>query len=404
MPMRTIDREPQFLEAWPRLAKTALLLISLSFCGGIFLVADRLYTAVMARKGTVKKTETCAVLDPIRTHALKPSCAGKRRWGKDTYDFLTNNLGFRDERVRVVPSADPRPRIVLLGDSFTEGQSSWGDSYAGKLAARFPQYEILNGGVSSYSPSNYLNVVRMLLGKHVEFDEGFVFLDLSDTQDEAAYYRDIGTSGAVGRPVRERWAHTMTRYHKLRTTIERDYLLTNYVIALIERAWVSLGGYYLSTDLGGNIFDLDRSAWTYRKVSETEPYNDGYAPLGVEGGIAKEKAKMNLLWQALAAHHIALNVVVYPWPAQVGHDTADSRQVRIWRDWCAGRCKDFISLFPAFLSEKDRCPWSERGCWYIKDFIFGDFHYTAAGNTLVADAVAKSLLASPARKRYSAAE
>ena len=390
------------MEAWPRLAKAALLLISLSLCGGTFLASDRLYTTAMAHKGTFKETETCAVLDPIRTHALKPNCAGQRRWGRDTYAFLTNSLGFRDERVRVVPPADPRPRIVLLGDSFTESETSWGDSYAGKLAARFPQYEILNGGVSSYSPSNYLNVIRTLLDKHVEFDQVFVFLDLSDTQDEAAYYRELDESGAVGKPLHEDWTHSMTRYHKLRTTVERDYLLTNYVVGLLELALVDHGGYYLSRDLPGNIFDQERSAWTYRKVSDTEPYADGYAPLGLEGGIAKERAKMTLLWQALSAHQIPLNVVVYPWPAQVVHDTVDSRQVRIWEDWCSGKCEDFISMFPAFFAEKNRCPKTEPGCWYLKNFVFGDFHYNAAGNTLVADAVAKTLLANPALKRYVA--
>jgi hypothetical protein len=401
MPLETTHRPRTFLETWPRLTKAALLLISAGFCGGLFLAGDRLYSALMARKHPAQETETCAVLDPVRTHALKPNCVGQRRWGRETFAFVTNSLGFRDQRVREVPLSDPRPRIVLLGDSFTQGESSWETTYAGMLTARFPQYEILNGGVSSYSPSNYLNVVRTLLDKHVEFDDVYVFIDMSDTQDEAAYYHDIDASGAVGKPVRESWTHTVTRYHKVRTTIERDYLLTNFLMALGERTMVSLGGYYLNTDLGGNVFDLDRSAWTYRKVSDTEPYNDGYAPLGLEGGIAKEKAKMTLLWQALAAHHIALNVVVYPWPAQVVHDTADSRQVRIWRDWCAGRCQDFISLFPAFLAEKARCPWYERGCWYTKDFVFGDFHYTAAGNVFVADAVAKSIEAAPVRKSYS---
>jgi hypothetical protein len=71
---------------------------------------------------------------------------------------------------------------------------------------------------------------------------------------------------------------------------------------------------------------------------------------------------------------------------------------------CSGKCKDFISMFPTFLAEKNRCPWTERGCWYNRDFIFGDEHYNAAGNALVADAVAHSLLAAPPQKGYSAAE
>ena len=110
----------------------------------------------------------------------------------------------------------------------------------------------------------------------------------------------------------------------------------------------------------------------------------------MEGGIAKEKARMDLLWQELRARNIPLSIVVYPYPAQVLHDTTDSRQVQIWRQWCEGKCRRFISVFPPFIAAKQQCPASTLGCWYLTYFIFGDDHYSAAGNALVADAVIKA--------------
>ncbi len=133
-------------------------------------------------------------------------------------------------------------------------------------------------------------------------------------------------------------------------------------------------------------------------MNETDAYYGGYAPLGVEGGIAKEKTKMTQLWQELKERNIPISVVVYPYPAQLVHDTTDSRQVRMWREWCDGKCKRFISLFPAFFAVKDHCPQSQPGCWYLSQFIFGDFHYNAAGNALVADVVIKGLEQDPPRK------
>ena len=147
------------------------------------------------------------------------------------------------------------------------------------------------------------------------------------------------------------------------------------------------------TDQFGNVFDTERSAWSYRKVNETAPYPSGYAPLGVEGGIAKEQAKMTLLWQELETRHIPLSFVVYPYPAQLVHDTPDSRQVRIWREWCEGKCKRFISAFPVFFAVKEQCPPTKAGCWYTQLFVFGDVHYSDAGYALVADVVIKSLTA-----------
>jgi hypothetical protein len=236
-------------------------------------------------------------------------------------------------------------------------------------------------------------MVRKLLAAGVQFDEVIVFVDMSDTQDEAGYYRDVDSSGAVAgtRP-----STTTSKLDRLRNFLRHHMILTNHVVQVLERVLVRIGFYYLIyTDWGGNIFDIERSAWTYRSVNEDLPSSDGYAPLGVEGGIAKEEAKMTLLWQELAPRRIPVSVVVYPWPGQIVHDTTNSRQVRIWRDWCGGRCTRFISLFPVFLTAKERSPRTAPGNWYLDNFVFGDVHYNAAGNALVADAVIRSLEAIP---------
>ena len=98
------------------------------------------------------------------TTPFEPNCSATRDWGNDSYAFFTNSLGFRDEKVQEVPLIGVRPRILVLGDSFTEGESAWQDTYVGRIAAHFPQYRFLNGGMGTYSPSNYLNVARMVLG------------------------------------------------------------------------------------------------------------------------------------------------------------------------------------------------------------------------------------------------
>src|SRR5271167_4282197 len=189
-----------------RKMKLALFLVSLALSAVACLTLDWLLTAAIVRhsKSTVKPS-SCRVLDPVLHHALKPNCASIERWGKDSYEFLTNSLGFRDEKTREVPLADARPRILVLGDSFTEGPIAWRDSYVGKIAAHFPQYDFLNGGVDGYFPSNYLNTTRSVLAAGVQFDEVIVFSGEGDLPFEAAFYRDIDASGAVAGPVRQNW-------------------------------------------------------------------------------------------------------------------------------------------------------------------------------------------------------
>ena len=377
-----------------RMAKLILLLVSLVLSAAAFLTLDWFRSAAIRRSSAARgRAINCGVRDPVRHHAFKPNCSSVYQWGGDSYEFFTNSLGFRDEKIREVPLADARPRILVLGDSFTEGKLGWRDSYVGKIAEHFPQYDFLNGGVASYSPSNYLNVTRMVLAAGVDIDEVIVFIDISDVQDEATFYRDANDSGAVTGPQHE--GYTVSWWPKVRMRIAGQFMLTNYILRWLERKLVAHGFYHLTTGPLGDAFDMERAAWTYRKVNETGPYYGGYAPLGVEGGIAREKAKMTILWQDLEKRNIPISVVVYPYPAQVVHDTADSRQVRMWRDWCQGKCKRFISLFPAFLAVKDQCPQSEPGCWYQKLFVFGDMHYNANGNALVADVVARSLEEAP---------
>jgi hypothetical protein len=147
----------------PRLMKLLLLLASLGFSGALFIALDWFYSAAVLRAADRPINEYMAN-DPVRHHALKPNCTSIERYGKNSYEIFTNSLGFRDGRIRQVPLADARPRLLFLGDSFTQGLGvSWRESYVGRIASHFSQYDFLNGGVTSYSPSNYLNTARMVL-------------------------------------------------------------------------------------------------------------------------------------------------------------------------------------------------------------------------------------------------
>src|SRR5208337_1873112 len=108
------------------------------FSAGAFLVFDWIYSAAILRASASREeAKICGVSDPVRHHAFKPNCTIVHPWGSAWYEFSTNSLGFRDERIRQVPLAEPQPRILMLGDSFTEGMIAWGDSYVGRIAAYF---------------------------------------------------------------------------------------------------------------------------------------------------------------------------------------------------------------------------------------------------------------------------
>ena len=385
--------EPSFVK------KLLMLLLSLFFCLLVFVGLDGIYSALSRKSSVPTPSELfgCLTPDPIRALSLKPNCSTVRAWGAERYQLNTNSQGFRDEKVREVPPTDPRPRILMLGDSFTESMGPWETSFVGMLAKKFPQYEILNGGVGGYSPSNYLNTERIALRSGLQVDEAIVFIDISDVQDEAGLVHDIDRTGAIA--LAKHQVHYSTSYSQARLFVSKYLVLTNYVWNLVERLWVGSGHYFLDHGFNGNIFDLERSGWTYRQVAEDKPFEEGFAPLGVEAGIAKQKQKMDAIYEDLKARNIPISVVVYPWPAQLIYDKVDSRQVQIWRDWCNGKCKRFVTVFPEFFAERDKCPKFQPGCWYLKNWTFGDIHLNANGNAIVANKVAQSLQAVPPVKR-----
>lgn len=370
-----------------------LVVCSLLVSGFIFVKVDQYYTS--RHPFQTLATGGCWIPDPILHHALKPNCDGSLTWGRDHYLFQTNNLGLRDEQVRDVPLTTQMPRVLLLGDSFTQGTVRWQDTFAAMIAARIPQISVLNGGISSYSPSNYLNLARRLLAAGLQFDEAIVFMDISDIQDEAAYYSDNPeTGGVTGTDAHER---NPTWYSRLRIRLALTYSLTDFALSCLEHLAIRSGFYFKPIFDYGNVFDFATGAWTYRPVSDTRSHNAGYAPLGLAAGIVKAQAKMSLLHEELARRGIPLSVVVYPWPGQIAHDVVESRQVTLWRAWCEGNCKRFVSLFPQFFAIKDACPWYAPGCWY-DHFIFGDFHFNALGNKVVSEAVVGRLLEDPPQK------
>jgi virulence-associated protein VapD len=63
------------------------------------------------------------------------------------------------------------------------------ETFVGRFAVAFLQFEVLNAAVSSYAPSVYYAKTKYLLDSGFHLDEVTVYIDISDVQDEATTYR-----------------------------------------------------------------------------------------------------------------------------------------------------------------------------------------------------------------------
>jgi hypothetical protein len=360
------------------------------YCLFLWLAGDFTYSTLLHVESIKHPFRTS---DARYSHGLMPNFDGFTTWGRQSYRFLTNSLGFRDGSVRNVPLKSPIRRILLIGDSFTEGLGvSFEDSFAGMLYRAGQEgsdkIEFLNAGVVSYSPVLYYKKIKTLLARGLTFDEVVVFSDLSDVEDEATTYFCFDDDPQYD--VYKANCPTAVGPQQFPPSTFLSKLRAYFVIT--GRSLDMFNGWLDSNRGAHKQFAIHkigaRSAWTISTID----VRSRFEPLGIEGGIARSRKNMQSLADLLAEQHIPLTIVVYPWPPQLEFNDRDSRQGALWREFCAKNCKSFIDLFPVFFAFKDA-----HQDWYERLFIEGDVHYTPQGNRLIFQAIAQRLLSGEAK-------
>jgi hypothetical protein len=350
------------------------------YCLALFFIFDFLYSTFTAGQ---EHERTARVYNAVYDHGLAANFDGYDVWGEARYRLMTDSLGFKDGAVREVPLQSASRRILIIGDSFAEGIGmSYENSFAGLLQAageaRPDKIEFLNAGVASYSPSIYYKKIKYLIERGLKFDEVWLFSDSSDVEDEASSYFCIDDD---------------PKYHAYCTvppgTVpppainKRDFFIDHFVVT--NRVRVTLKR-WIQTRLGNRRRSIDND---HNRIGWTTPNPDPahYRPLGVDGGIARSLENMTKLSDLLASRGIPLAIVVYPWAQQIAQNDRESRQVKLWQEFCPGHCKAFINLFPPFFAAADR-----DQDWYEHLYILGDDHFSIVGNRMMFEELAKRLL------------
>lgn len=327
-------------------------------------VADVVGTAVLQAAGIhtphARVEASYRRMDPIYHHDLRANINSyDGRWGHLSHTVNTNSLGFKDAEVRDIEPIPTSKRVLLIGDSFTEGVGiPFQKTFAGLLSESWRErdVEVLNAACSTYSPIIYLRKIRYLVEqKHLRFDHLVVCLDMSDIVDEAKLYELDDNGNVVGR-IRDAGA-------AWKKFIAERTILMNGIRTLIRNMKADK---QRTTE---QIVGHERSSWT---VDENVWNKYG------EKGLQLADQNLDALWKYVGDLGVSMTLVVYPWPGQIQRMERDCKQRTHWAAWSKARKIHFLDLFPAFL---DAGP-ADR---VIDDyFIPGDVHWNAKGHELVA--------------------
>ena len=307
-------------------------------------------------------------------HDLVPDRELTRVWGSVRYPWKTDRFGFRTGTCAPGEPEKGRKAIFIIGDSFTEALgASYEQSFAGLMAcdAGREGKDVYNLGVASYSPAIYHRKIKAAAERlGLKPAEVFVFLDLSDIDDDANVYRPSGENTGGGDGTGGGGGHAPAATWKIPWAELELFFVNNFAsIHFLHDLSVSSSFHHRMS------FGRARARWPFDPVLLE---NWGRHGLEVAGGNLDRIVALCREW------HCRVTLVVYPWPDNVAAGDRDSLQVRHWRDWAAARDVRFIDGFAPFFREPAEVAIG-------KYFIPGDVHFTEAGNRLLFDEVKKAV-------------
>jgi hypothetical protein len=300
-------------------------------------------------------------------HDIIPGIETPRVWGRIIYPWKADKYGLRTGTCAPGEPEKAWPAIFVIGDSFVEAVgSSYEDSFTGLMAcdAAKQNKAVWNLGVASYSPIIYWKKIKAAAQRiGVRPAEVYVFLDLSDIDDDANVYREEPDGRVLFQskpePSADNWQFDPVQW-----------LVKHFTTARL------IYDTYLSASFTWDkSFGRDRARWAFdQKLLERW----GKHGLEIAGKNLDKLVGLCREWQC------RVTLVVYPWPDNIKENDRDSLQVRHWRDWSAGHGVRFIDGFAPFFKEPAQAT-------LLKNYIEGDVHFTPAGNRLIYETVRQAV-------------
>ncbi|MEX2232927.1 MAG: hypothetical protein WD824_12250 [Cyclobacteriaceae bacterium] len=359
---------------WSQLLISLLIVVALDIIAG-FIIIPQSYTSFRTPHY-------------FYHHGLQSDQDTWAAWGSSLYPVKTNSLGMVDSAVYEVDLVTKNPRLLILGDSHSEGVGvPYEKTFSGLLSKSMKgDMDVLNASCISYSPKIEYLKAQFLFEKGLQVDHIFLLIDISDMQNELVYENF--------QPQNRSWANEAWYSTKffLKNHSSVFYLVNSIIDKRETRKFLEKAKFFNEEGVVGtpaNSLGLYASFFRgfddnvllsnpqFHGVGEWY-YNERFKKLA-DRGIELGQEYILKLKAMCEEKKVGLTISVHPWHYQILNGNAHDYYVEKWESFANKNNIDFVNLFPLFIDSQN--PVITTKMFFIKD----DNHWNEFGHAKVAN-------------------
>lgn len=322
-------------------------------------------------------------------HGLLPNQDAQAAWGALIYPVHTNSMGMMDSAAYRLNKQTGSHRILVLGDSHSEGVGvPYPRTFSGRLARSLKSQgiEVINASAVSYSQKiEYLKARYLIMEKGLEVDEILVPVDISDIQNELVYetFEPRGKSAAGD------------FFFRLGNRMKKTSIISYLLDAVRtgkqrERFFGNIEAFYedVRETPNTNIWELYSGFFSHfnDEILLSNPRFHGmgswmedstFRELALRG-ISMGQEHILKLKELCDSRGIRLTLSVHPWHHQIRKGKTSDEYVEQWESFAGSNGISFINLYPLFINEEN------PEVVIKKYFISNDNHWNDFGHEKVA--------------------
>ncbi len=315
-------------------------------------------------------------------HKTAPEINVNEFWGKKKYRVKTNEYSMRINEKEDFKVNKENKYVGFVGDSFVYGSGiDYEDHFISKLQNE--NYNYLNLGYVSYSPSIYFKIIEnLLLNEKLKFKSIFLFIDHSDIQDEGQFYREDANGNIVRKWLSDEDIKSKNRKYKIKNYFKQN----SFIFKLydnISAPSISNNAERCIND-GENIKEfkqyLDINRFGYSYINKINSQN------WVQEGSNKVLLYLDKIELLSEKHDFNIIIVYYPSALEVIDNiiAKNSKHFNLLKEWSQVNEIPFINTSLDFIDENNKDN-------YLSNFIKCDVHWNKKGHKIIAKYINKFL-------------